>query len=98
MPKIVPTAKRRFKAPNGREWEAELCMHAGANPQAPRLMVIFRDPTRVEGDRYNLLPPGSPKLPKEAAKQVSDETLRAALQRSVPVKREADATPARDER
>ncbi len=87
MPKIAPTARRRFKAPNGREWEAEICMHSGTDAQAPRLMVIFRDPVRVQPDRYNLLPPGSPKDPKEAAKQVSDDTLRGLLMRSVPVNR-----------
>ncbi len=87
MPKIAPTAKRRFKAPNGREWEAEICMHAGTDEQAPRLMVIFRDPVRVEPDRYNLLPPGTPKDAKEAGKRVSDDTLRALLMRSVPVNR-----------
>ena len=79
--------KRRFQAPNGREWEGEICMHAGTDDQAPRLMVIFRDPVRVQPDRYNLLPPGSPKDPKEASKQVSDDTLRALLMRSVPVNR-----------
>jgi hypothetical protein len=45
-------------------------------------VVIFRDPVRVQPDRYNTLPPGSPKIPKEAAKQIDDDTLRALLQRS----------------
>lgn len=85
MPKKVPTAKRRFKSLNGREWEAELCMHAGTDRQAPNLKVIFRDPVRVQPDRYGELPPGSPKIPNEAAKQLSDEDLRALLQRSVPL-------------
>ncbi len=89
MPKKAPTAKRRFSAPNGRDWEAEICMYAGEDPQAPRLMVIFRDPVRVSPDRYNLLPPGAPKSPKQAAKQISDDTLRGLLQRSVPVNRTA---------
>ncbi len=74
MPKIAPTARHRFKAPNGRELEAEICMHSGTDDQAPRLMVIFRDPVRVEPDRYSLLPPGSPKNPKEAGKQISDDS------------------------
>lgn len=87
MPKQVPTARRRFTAPSGREWEAELCMHAGTDAQAPRLVVIFRDPTRAHTDRYNLLPPGSPKVPKEAAKAIDDDTLRRLLQRSVSMKR-----------
>jgi hypothetical protein len=87
VPKIVPTAKRKFDGPSGRRWEAEICMHSGDNQQSPRLMVIFRDPVRVEPERYNLLPPGSPKFPKQAAQQISDETLRGLLQRSVPLKR-----------
>ncbi len=87
MPRKVPTAKRKFEAPNGRKWEADICMHSGDDNQSPHLMVIFRDPVRVQPDRYNLLPPGSPRLPKQAAKQISDDTLRALLQRSVPMKR-----------
>ena len=87
MPKKVPTAKRRFTGSGGREWEAEICMHSGDDDQSPNLLVIFRDPVRVQPERYNTLPPGSPKFPKEAAKQVPDDTLRALLQRSVPLKR-----------
>ena len=87
MPRKVPTAKRRFKGSSGREWEAEICLHSGDNEQSPNLMVIFRDPVRVEPDRYNTLAAGSPKLPKEAAKSMSDDDLRALLQRSVPMKR-----------
>ena len=87
MVKIVPSAKREFQAPNGRKWEADFCMHSGDDRQAPRLMVIFRDPVRIQQERYNLLPPGSPKFPKQAAKQATDEQLRALLQRSVPLKR-----------
>jgi hypothetical protein len=82
VPKKVRTAKRKFEAPNGRKWEAEICMHSGDNEQSPNLVVIFRDPVRVQPDRYNTLPPGSPKIPKEAAKQIDDDTLRALLQRS----------------
>lgn len=85
--KIVRTAKREFKAPSGRKWEADICMHSGDDKQAPRLMVIFRDPVRVQPERYNLLPPGSPKFPIEASKQTTDDQLRALLQRSVPLKR-----------
>ena len=87
MPKQVPTAKRTFSASNGREWEAEICMHAGTDPQAPRLMVIFRDPTRKKADRYNLLPPGSSKVPREAADATDDDTLRELLRRSVSLQR-----------
>jgi hypothetical protein len=87
VPKKVRTAKRKFQAPSGRKWEAEICMHAGTDEQAPNLMVIFRDPVRGEADRYNTLPAGSPKMPKEAAKSVTDDELRALLQRSVPMER-----------
>ena len=87
MPRKVPTAKRRFAAPSGREWEAEICLHSGDNDQSPNLLVIFRDPVRVQPDRYNTLPAGSPKVPKQAAKQLSDDELRALLQRSVQMKR-----------
>lgn len=88
MPRKVHTAKRRITAANGREWEAEICLYSGSDGQAPNLMVVFRDPVRVAADRYTLLPPGSPKLPKEAAKRISDDSLRALLQRSVPVRRQ----------
>ena len=87
MVRIVRSVKRQFQAPNGRDWEADFCMHSGDDKQAPRLMVIFRDPVRVQPERYNLLPPGSPKFPKEAAKRVTDDQLRALLQRSVPLER-----------
>ena len=85
MPRKVPTAKRRFHSNNGREWEAEICLHSGTDRQAPNLKVIFRDPVRVHPDRYTELPPGSPKIPNEAAKELSEETLRALLKRSVPL-------------
>lgn len=87
MPRKVPTAKRRFKGSSGREWEAEICLHSGAHEQSPNLLVIFRDPVRVEPDRYNTLPAGSPKVPREASKVISDDDLRALLQRSVQMKR-----------
>jgi len=88
VPKKVPPARRRFKAANGREWEAEICLHSGDNDQSPNLLVIFRDPVRVKPDRYNTLPPGSPKLPKQAAKKISDADLLALLRRSVPMRRQ----------
>ncbi len=62
-------------------------MHSGDNAQSPHLVVIFRDPVRVQPDRYNTLPGGAPKVPKAAAKSMSDDDLRALLQRSVPMKR-----------
>lgn len=85
MPRKVPTARRRFNAPSGREWEAEICLHSGTDRQAPNLKVIFRDPVRVQPDRYTELPPGSPKIPNDAAKVLGDDDLRALLQRSVPL-------------
>ncbi|UCC73865.1 MAG: hypothetical protein JSV86_04700 [Gemmatimonadota bacterium] len=87
MPRKVPTAKRRFKAVDGREWEAEICLHSGDNQQSPHLVVIFRDPLRVQPDRYNTLAAGSPKVPKRAAKATSDDELRALLRRSVQMNR-----------
>ena len=87
VPRKVPTAKRRVKSQNGREWEAVICMPSGTDPQAPNLMVVFRDPVRAAPDRYTLLPAGSPKRPKDASKQITDDELRALLKRSVPVKR-----------
>ncbi|NIR43841.1 MAG: hypothetical protein GWN99_07775 [Gemmatimonadetes bacterium] len=86
MPRKVRPAKREFEV-NGRKWLAEFTMHAGTDRQAPNLMVIFRDPVRAVPDRYNTLPAGKPKMPKEAAKQVTDDELRALLQRSVAMKR-----------
>ena len=88
MPKKINSAKRKFESASGRDWEAVFCMHSGTDEQAPNLVVIFRDPVRVQPERYNLLPAGSPKLPKDAKKQISDDTLRALLQRSVPVERQ----------
>lgn len=87
MPRKSRPAKRRFQSSSGRKWEAEITLHSGTDQQAPNLLVIFRDPVRVQPDRYNTLPAGSPKVPKEAAKQISDDELRALLQRSVPMER-----------
>ena len=83
----VPTAKRTFESVTGREWEAEICLHSGTDRQAPRLMVIFRDPKRAKDDRYTLLPPDSPKKPRDASKEISDDELRTLLQRSVHMRR-----------
>ncbi|MBI4513791.1 MAG: hypothetical protein HY702_06735 [Gemmatimonadetes bacterium] len=79
------TAKRWITGPKRVRWEAEVCLHAGTDPQAPRLMVIFRDPTRAQPDRYTLLPPGSPKEPRKAVEALSDENFRELLARSVPL-------------
>lgn len=85
MARKVPAAKIKFESNGGRGWEAEITLHSGTDRQAPRLMVIFRDPVRVSPDRYTLLPPEAPKVPREAARQVTDDQLRALLQRSVPL-------------
>ena len=69
---------------SGADWQAELCLHSGTNPQSPRLMVIFRCKSRPnEQQRYTLLPPGISKVPKEAAEQLSEDDLRDLLARSV---------------
>lgn len=62
-------------------------MHSGTDQQAPRLMVIFRDPTRALQDRYTLLPPDAPKMPEEAAADMDEANLRKLLMRSVPMRR-----------
>ena len=87
MPRKARPARRRITAANGREWAAEITLHSGTDAQAPNLIVIFRDPVRVSPDRYTSLPPGLPKRPKDASRQLSDEALRALLQRSVPMNR-----------
>lgn len=79
------TAKRWVSGPNGERWEAEVCLYAGTDPQAPRLMVIFRDPTRARPERYALLPPGAPKEPKKAVEALPEEAFRELLARSVPL-------------
>lgn len=79
------TAKRWIAGPKGERWEAEVCLQSGTDPQAPRLVVIFRDPTRARPDRYNLLPPGSPKDPREAVKALPESAFRELLARSTPL-------------
>ena len=79
------TAKRPLTGPKGERWEAEVCLQSGTDPQAPRLMVIFRDPTRARGDRYTLLPPGSPKDPRAAVESLPEEAFQRCLARSSPL-------------
>lgn len=79
------TAKRWVTGPGGERWEAEICLASGTDPQAPRLVVIFRDPTRARGDRYTLLPPGSPKDPRAAAETLPDSVFADGLARSTPM-------------
>lgn len=75
-----------FTSAAGRSWQAELCLHAGTDPQAGRLRVIFR--CLSDGDepqRYNTLPSGYSKVPEEAADQVREEDLQELLATSVKV-------------
>lgn len=75
-----------FTSETGRTWKAELCLHAGTDPQAGRLRVIFRCVT--DGDqpqRYRSLPSGYSKVPEEAADQLDEEDLRELLATSVKI-------------
>lgn len=80
------SAKVSFTSAKGTEWQAELSLHSGTDPQAPRLMVIFRRP-RYPGvpQRYTLLPPRFSKVPKDAAGQITGDDLRELLAESVQV-------------
>lgn len=75
-----------FTSESGREWTAELCLHAGTDPQAGRLKVLFRcqsDPS--EPQRYNAPPAWVSKVPGEAAEQLDEDDLRELLATSVKV-------------
>jgi len=76
----------KFTSAKGAEWEAELSLHSGTDPQAPRLMVLFRQPRYPSvPQRYTLLPPRFSKVPDEAAEQVTGDDLRELLATSVQV-------------
>ena len=80
------SAKVKFTSAQGNEWEAELSLHSGTDPQAPRLMVLFRRPRFPNvPQRYTLLPPRFSKVPKEAAEQIAEDDLRELLATSVQV-------------
>lgn len=80
------SAKVSFTSAKGTEWQAELCLHSGANPQSPRLMVMFRQPRYPSvPQRYTLLPPRFSKVPDEAAKEIGEDDLRELLANSVQV-------------
>ncbi|HSM08518.1 MAG TPA: hypothetical protein VLA33_05820 [Gemmatimonadota bacterium] len=80
------SAKVKFTSAQGNEWEAELSLHSGTGPQAPRLMVLFRRPRYPNvPQRYTLLPPRFSKIPDEAAEQVTEGDLRELLAMSVQV-------------
>ena len=71
---------------SGAEWQAELCLHSGTDPQSPRLMVMFRCRSRPdEPQRYTLAPTGISKIPREAARQLTEADLRDLLARSVAI-------------
>lgn len=78
--------KVEFTSRTGRRWSAELCLHAGTDPQAGRLKILFRcldEPG--EPQRYNEPPAGISKVPSEAAEQLSEEDLQELLATSVKV-------------
>ena len=78
--------KVKFTSAGGHEWQAELCLHSGTNPQSPRLMAMFRNRSRPhDRNRYTLVPPGYSKVPSEAAQQLSEDDLRKLLASSVEV-------------
>jgi hypothetical protein len=80
------SAKVKFTSAKGNEWQAELSLHSGTDPQAPRLMVLFRRPRYPNvPQRYTILPPRFSKVPKEAAEQVTEGDLRELLATSVQV-------------
>jgi len=80
------SAKVSFTSAKGTDWQAELALHSGTNPQSPRLLVMFRQP-RYPGvpQRYTLLSPRFSKVPKEAAEQITEDDLRELLAQSVQV-------------
>ena len=78
------SAKVAFESESGRRWEAELSLHSGTDPQSPRLLVIFRDRTDVGApQRYTQAPPGTSKIPKDAARELTESDLRRLLASSV---------------
>jgi len=75
-----------FTSESGRRWEAEFCLHAGTDPQAGRLKILFRcksDPGLSQ--RYNAPPASVSKVPSEAVEQVDEDDLRELLATSVKV-------------
>lgn len=75
-----------FVSDSGRPWEAEFCLHAGTDPQAARLKVLFRrrdDPR--EPQRYTEPPAWVSKVPSEAVGQLDESDLRELLATSVKV-------------
>lgn len=80
------SATTRFTSAAGVEWEAELSLHSGTMRQSPRLMILFRNQEDVAvPQRYNLTPPGTSKIPKEAVEELGEDDLRELLAVSVKV-------------
>jgi hypothetical protein len=78
--------KVEFTSSGGQNWQAELCLHSGTNPQSPRLLVMFRNKTRpLDPQRYTLVPAGYSKVPAEAAQQLNEDDLQKLLASSVEV-------------
>jgi hypothetical protein len=78
--------KVEFTSDVGTRWQAELSLHSGTDAQSPRLMILFRNRTRpTQSQRYNLLPPGYSKVPREAAEELSEADLQELLATSVEV-------------
>lgn len=80
------SAKVEFTSAGGHNWQVELCLHSGTDPQSPRLLMMFRNRTQPhDRQRYTLVPPGFSKVPAEAAKQLSEDDLQQLLASSVEV-------------
>jgi hypothetical protein len=86
MDGAADSAKKRFTADSGTEWEAELSLHSGTLQQSPRLLIMFRTPNDMSTpQRYTQAPPGTSKIPTEAVDELSEDALRELLSRSVKV-------------
>ena len=80
------SAKTRYTSAAGVRWEAEVSLHSGTLQQSPRLMILFRNQEDVTvAQRYNLAPPGTSKIPKQAVEQLGEADLRELLAVSVKV-------------
>lgn len=78
--------KVEFTSSSGRAWEAEFCLHAGTDPQAGRLKILFRCRSEPgEPQRYNAPPAWVSKVPGKAVEQLDEEDLRELLATSVKV-------------
>ncbi len=86
MDGAADSAKTRFRAESGQEWEAEFSLFSGTLQQSPRLLVMFRNQDDLSvPQRYTQAPPGVSKVPDEAVGQMDEAALRALLATSVRV-------------